>query len=985
MLKFLKKGKPELKSYSDLYAVVDRSTFCNKYGRLCSIFSFGGLKNQPSQSEYRYKLEMLADSLSPFFLDKSHDIHIVYEVETSPEYINKKIKRLFEPNINTMKKNGLDLSDLYDARCNLFKNICIDINSYFAIWTSPVNDYKGNHISIYPESNSRVTGGYYDSLLIKHKAVLNSMINAFSNAGFIIDKKGVYQAIKFVRSSFNPDLTPDNYHPHLIVGDGLDVAVEDGVDDIERILPPLLNKTVTPGTVKRNSFNTQTIGTRKITSFDIVRFPNQNLGFDDLIRSFARIKRPVRISMRLSGDGSNKNELTRKDYLKWLDINNEVKDSIVSMKNFSKNGGCVVGLQATVSTWVDLTREDVNENNMDSKLNQNVKDLIYAVNGWGSTEVDDKGYDPLVPYTNSIPGFKYNNTAVISAPPIRDAIKLMPFWKMHNIWNDSIDHVFHTNLGQIMPFKRQSSDQTYNMILVSGKPGCGKSVLLNEFNLSLVCHPGLRGLPFISIVDIKPSSFGALQMIKDALPESQKHLVVMNRLNNNAESCINPNDTHYGARYPTNAQRSFILNFWSLATQNIDKDSQSDEGKDFLSDLIDAVYKKLDDNRDNNDAKQYKPGRDKKVDGWLESIGYKPKQYDTFWNIFDLFHDKGLYKEAAYVQRYAAPTLKDMISMCNNSIMAHGQDKNVINKISNKLKQLYKSFPAFNSYSRMDYSSAKIISLDLQLVADNSGIQNAHKTAIFYMLAGEVVTRNFTFTKENLKEKDIINEKYHIYHRKKLDDIKDTPKVIEYDELHMLKMNGVAQEKQPVFSTLALNSIISDIRVKSRAEKIEFILLSQDPEDFSGGLRKLYTNAIIMGCSREQAGLVCDIFDLDKSLKHTLPSLGKPGPNGSSFMMVNDTKQGKFSNILFNPIPPEQIWGTSTTEIDVEIRTQLYKIMTNKEARKVLAKCFPSGSAEKYAEDMASNENMDLTADSRAISDIIVERLLSGQLMAGAY
>lgn len=48
--------------------------------------------------------------------------------------------------------------------------------------------------------------------------------------------------------------------------------------------------------------------------------------------------------------------------------------------------------------------------------------------------------------------------------------------------------------------------------------GYGKSVFMNYSNLSLILSPDLSELPFISIIDVGPSSRGLISLIRNALP-----------------------------------------------------------------------------------------------------------------------------------------------------------------------------------------------------------------------------------------------------------------------------------------------------------------------------------------------------------------------------------------------------------------------------------------------------------------------------------
>jgi intracellular multiplication protein IcmB len=499
--------------------------------------------------------------------------------------------------------------------------------------------------------------------------------------------------------------------------------------------------------------------------------------------------------------------------------------------------------------------------------------------------------------------------------------------------------------------------------------------------LSLACHPGLTTLPFISIIDIKPSSFGALSMIRDALPERLKHQVIMSKMYNSAANCINPNDTYYGARYPTPSQKNFMVEFWSLVTQKVEAKSQSDSIVHFLDKLISVAFKTLSDKEDDSKPRKYLRNKDAKVDRWVNDANIEIDRDTTYWELFDYFHNNEEFKKAAYVQKFAMPTIRDLSAATRNPLIISDFENlklensaDIISYMYNRLVYFEGKFPAFSGHTVLNFSQAKIISLDLQPVAGNSTELQAHKTSIFYMLAQEVLTRNFLFDTDML---DYIDSNYHEYHKTNINAVKDTPKGLYFDEFHTTSMPG--EKEQPVFSKIIQRSIESLVRVRIRVENIEVILVSQNPRDFSGALKDLYTSAFIIGGGEEGSHIIKDTFGLSEDMRKIVPELGKPGSNGTSFIMINNTNKGNYKHILFNPLPAIQLWGTSTTNEDVRIREYLYERIDPVRARKLLELYFPKGGAKSFVENMAKHRNVDITEDVTSITDTIGDRIMNGQ------
>ena len=80
--------------------------------------------------------------------------------------------------------------------------------------------------------------------------------------------------------------------------------------------------------------------------------------------------------------------------------------------------------------------------------------------------------------------------------------------------------------------------------------GGGKSVFLNALNFAFVTQAGLSRLPWVSIIDVGPSSSGLITLLQENLPENKKHLAAYHRLRMTEDFAINPFDTPLGCRYP---------------------------------------------------------------------------------------------------------------------------------------------------------------------------------------------------------------------------------------------------------------------------------------------------------------------------------------------------------------------------------------------------------------------------------------------------
>ena len=58
-------------------------------------------------------------------------------------------------------------------------------------------------------------------------------------------------------------------------------------------------------------------------------------------------------------------------------------------------------------------------------------------------------------------------------------------------------------------------------------------------NFAFIAQAVLSRLPWVSIIDVGPSSSGLITLLRECLPEGQKHLVAYHRLRMTEEYAVN--------------------------------------------------------------------------------------------------------------------------------------------------------------------------------------------------------------------------------------------------------------------------------------------------------------------------------------------------------------------------------------------------------------------------------------------------------------
>jgi intracellular multiplication protein IcmB len=134
---------------------------------------------------------------------------------------------------------------------------------------------------------------------------------------------------------------------------------------------------------------------------------------------------------------------------------------------------------------------------------------------------------------------------------------------------------------------------------------------------------------------------------------------------------------------------------------------------------------------------------------------------------------------------------------------------------------------------------------------------------------------------------------------------------------------------------------------------VQVALLSQSLDDFDEVMVEFATSVFIMDAGPEQAvRKTTKIFGLGKTAEAALKTrVHGPREGGSTFLAQFSTKHGLNTQLLTATLGPIELWALNTTASDVHVRNILYRKIGPKNARKLLASRFPSGSAAGVLED----------------------------------
>jgi intracellular multiplication protein IcmB len=256
-------------------------------------------------------------------------------------------------------------------------------------------------------------------------------------------------------------------------------------------------------------------------------------------------------------------------------------------------------------------------------------------------------------------------------------------------------------------------------------------------------------------------------------------------------------------------------------------------------------------------------------------------------------------------------------------------------------------FPIITRPTAFDVGDARVVALDLDEVARGGGVVGNRITAVMYMLARQVLAKDFYVNKESVGDmpappnfgllRDTVPvAQYKSYHSDRIEQITKDPKRICYDEFHRTT-NAQAVREQ----------VVLDMR-EGRKFRVDVILASQSLEDFDDRMIEFCTSLFIMDGGNELtvAGIE-KRFELQSeterwALRHRVRP---PGKGGGIFLSKFETNQGKYTMLLSATLGPIELWAFSTTAEDAALRNKLYERLGPSRARRALALAYPSGSA----------------------------------------
>lgn len=963
-------------SMSDMIRVEsmeDDQTLILKDGTMLSMIQVSGALRQPGEYEIARMVEDLRIMMAAYFTLPGHAIEVNFMRDAAAA--KRHIERLVGRSKRAARNLGLDLDDVLDERItNLSKKMVTEtclISIYTRTSALSAEEAKVDSAAVQTRMNgfpgmkgAQIKGKGLESIHTKHTSLVDGFAGTLKNVGQLCRVLNVEETLQEIRAGIYPETYPhkDEWTPNLPYWSNIDQSygkpgaktmsmMPDTPDELRRTdysnlgVPTFDMQLATRDSMIENS-RTVRIGDMAFQAFDMTLAPEVLPNFNTLVMDITAKSPeiPWRSSVRIESGGVQAQAL-KMMYLSiftWASptVNKRIKEAIAENIQLHGREDTIVRFRMSFSTWAPTGQQDI--------LRRNAQVLSGAVKRWGNSGVDGVSGDPLATVLSVCPGVTTGSTAPVASAPLSNALAMLPLARQASPWENGAV-VLRTTDGKPWPYQPGSSKQSTWITLLIGTPGSGKSVAMNAINFASAITPSLAGgdnalLPRIAITDIGSSSGGVISLLQEALPANRRHEVVFQKLKNSISYAINIFDTQPGMRRPMSSERTFLINFMTLVCSD-GETPPSGPMRGLIAAAIDRAYE---DKMDHKNANRYLRDDQPQVDRALDELQFEESGETIWWEVVDFLFANGRIAEAEIAQRQAVPLISDLVSAAQAEQIAQIY-REVVDPQSNQpllaafqrvISEVVAEFPILASSTKYSIGAARIVSMDLMdVTAKGTGAAAKKQTAMMYMLASQVMTRDFFLDKEEIVSKVVSGDlppMYREWHIERAETNLQVPKIICMDEFHRTG-------RQP-----ALTDQIIQYGREGRKFNIDVKIASQLIEDFPEPIIEIASSLVVCNAGSEHSiEYMNKMFKLTQGEQMVMRNkLTGPTKNGAPLWVMFKTKdEGQVRQELLLTLGPAELWAFSTTAEDVALRSRLYEEIGPKMTRKVLAARYPGGSA----------------------------------------
>lgn len=1009
--------------YCDLESVAGADTLVFKDGTLLTLLRYEGMLSQVSGNNFVKMIDQASDQLNKLMLSSGYKFVCVFKKDLDAFSSLARIENLQKKTADNLQ---LELYDIIEENVDTARKNVYDEEVYFGLMTNmqaldPVElDSLKIQAKKKPDSDmpkltySQNLHQVSNILLSKHSEFVQRFIGCFRGSDYYvsIERINAVKALSVIRHSVQPNSSPRNWIPAVALDqqmmreqahvDEFNMPVmfpsNQDYEDQSHIMPPelprqLLSQSIEVlGASENLPPNTIRCDGRLYASVFMDIPPTSPAMFNELFSAFnntafvdtrGQVRSiPWSITFLVSGDGMAGSIMKKvfKDIVGLAppSTNANLQAAYNQLNYLKKNDKAVVGIQCSAMTWVD----DVNDKSREL-LTKHKNLMKYAMEAWGSMKVIDNVGDPILGWRSNHIGMATNHVGTKGAAPLPHVLAMLPLtrpasaFKTGTVINRTLD-------GKVMLLEKFSSQMRTWVKCITGTPGSGKSVMLNNELLETCLLGGLERLPFITVIDKGESSSGFIELIRDRLPPHLKYLAVTKKLRKEKEYAINPFDVKVGLTRPLNDEKTQMVAFLTALLTPTNSNKPYQDTQAFVSFLIESMFDSIQEGTERGNPKLYQYQQNIELDKYIidneiiefekdsrgQPLYHRPLEQITYFALVRKLHKLGesqiegskkqvtAWRARDLAHRLAMPTLPEI-----NSILS---DPKTLETFTNEVATgetmpefakravaySISAYPCFAHTTQFDVDTARLVSLDLQEVVSK---QNPQQSSLFVQIARMIGVKKIGLSKGDIQS-EIMPEMFKRYYTQELQNLNADKKVLAIDEMHNYRGNSVFMGLLEV-----------DAR-EGRKWGLELILASQyisdfyfdTPSDSDGATTVDLLSAVTHMClctppEGKDLKIFRDYFDpVDSNTgkykipQSTLNSI-RLDSNGLTYLSCLKAKSKRYTQLLTLQVASKRLWSLTTTSEDRLIRNIMYELTNGDRTKAIAALAYylPSGAKER--------------------------------------
>lgn len=971
-------------AHCQLRAPVTDDTFSTTSDDLLSVIEILGARKLVGSSEFENLASNLATILSGVLKSgngKQHSFGLGFR--SDPESVERLLKEILAPTVNTARRLGADKAMLYFSdQISALSKHCAEESAYLVVLTHPsglspadreraskwrqqvgaklAKDTGGARILDAYAQNPRCPA---PALFPRHSAMLANLVTSLEaeeskgGAGLLVRVLDCAEASMRMRRHQDAFPFPSDWRPRLLGSAAAGAVNLARNGDSSHLMPMRIGRQMVTERYEELFEDAEIAkrGSFYYTSL-VVEVPPETGSerFSDLTDRIGH-QIPWTMSVEIIGEGLKTRQLD-KSFSGFVgafgEHNKKVRQAWNELLAMHNSGAYVCAIRLVFTTWAKDKARCI----------ENYSFLRSSLESWGSTVVTNETGTPALAALCSAAGFAKRNPAPYLPGPIAEFARMMPVFRPASIWTNG-QLIAHTKEGRPYPVKFGSPEQAFWGTLIFAPSGSGKSFLMSMINMGILLSPGLSDLPYLTVVDVGPSSRLVMDLVRSMLPERLQRQIQSIRIRNDKKYAVNPWDTQLGCDRPTAVDKDFQISVLSTLAPSLGKD-----GEKFIGQVIDMAYDMF--SRQSPRQKVWQNSLDPHVAKAIAQINLEVTEKTRVWDVVDALFAAGRVEDASLAQRYAVPTLGDMVTaarqknildLWENAPAESGES--IIEVFCRSVLSGMNEYRLINGYTQFDVGSARALSIDLEEVisADNSE-EGRRRAAMMFLFARRLGAKNYFLRWDELEA--IVPPAYYDYQQQRVKDIYASLKFLEYDEKHYT--TGI-----PTLD----RQIQQDLRVGRKYNTVT-IMASQLIEDFPRAAVENCYSYFILGAGT--SGSVADLANVFGLTDSEAQAVEKQCTGPGKLFAMFKTSKGTTSQVLYTTAGAYAQWAFLTSPGDKDVRSEVVERVGGSYWRgvEILAKAFPSGSARREMDLYRQKMGDDASTGGRTVAQIFADKAM---------